>query len=144
MNSWLSVRVRLCDPTDCSPPGSSVHGILRARILEWVAFPFSKGSSGPRDWTHASCVSCIAGRFFSQVSHQGNLIFYLPRWFRRLFLSPECAREALGNLRKVQKPTVGVGEGLPQLAHLSHHAMWISSSSLLSASGALFRLQISL
>ena len=35
----------LCDPTDCSPPGSSIHGILQARILEWVAIPFSRGSS---------------------------------------------------------------------------------------------------
>ena len=41
----------LCDPTDCSPPGSSVHGILQARILEWVAMPSSRGSSPPRDWT---------------------------------------------------------------------------------------------
>ena len=38
-----------CDPMDCSPPGSSVHGILQARILEWVAIPFFKGSSQPRD-----------------------------------------------------------------------------------------------
>ena len=38
-----------CDPMDYSPPGSSVHGILQARILEWVAFPFSRGSSQPRD-----------------------------------------------------------------------------------------------
>ena len=37
--------VRLCDPTDCSLPGSSVYGIFQARILEWVTFPFSKGSS---------------------------------------------------------------------------------------------------
>ena len=51
----------LCDPTDCSSPGSSVHGILQARILEWVAIPFSRGSSQPRDQTQASC---IAGRFF--------------------------------------------------------------------------------
>ena len=41
----------LCDPVDCSPPGSSVHGILQTRILEWVAIPFSKGYSQPRDWT---------------------------------------------------------------------------------------------
>ena len=41
----------LCDPMDCSPPGSSVHGILQARILEWVAIPFSRSSSWPRDWT---------------------------------------------------------------------------------------------
>ena len=51
----------LCDPMDCSPPGSSVHGILQARILEWVAFPSSRGSSQSRDWTW---VSSIAGRLF--------------------------------------------------------------------------------
>jgi len=52
----------LCDPMDCSPPGSSIHGILQARILEWVAIPFSRGSSQPRNQTW---VSCIAGRFFT-------------------------------------------------------------------------------
>ena len=52
----------LCDPMDCSPPGSTVHGILQARILEWVAMPSSRGSSHSRDGT---CVSCIAGRFFT-------------------------------------------------------------------------------
>ena len=52
----------LCDPRYCSPPGSSVHGILQARILKWVAIPFSRGSSWPMDWTR---VSCIAGRFFT-------------------------------------------------------------------------------
>ena len=52
----------LCDPMDCSLPGSSVHGILQARILEWVAIPFFRGSSQPRDWTQ---VSCIAGGFFT-------------------------------------------------------------------------------
>ena len=50
----------LCNPTDCSPPGSSVHGISQARILEWVAMPSSKGSSWPRDQTR---VPCIVGRF---------------------------------------------------------------------------------
>ena len=44
----------LCNPMDCSPPGSSVHGILQARILEWVAMPSSRGSSQPRDGTHVS------------------------------------------------------------------------------------------
>ena len=52
----------LCDPINCSPPGSSVHGILQARILEWVAIPFSRGSFRPRDQT---LVSHIAGRFFT-------------------------------------------------------------------------------
>ena len=41
---------------DFSPPGSSVHGVLQTRILEWVAIPFSTGSSWPRDWTQASCI----------------------------------------------------------------------------------------
>ena len=46
--------VRLCDPMDCSLPGSSVHGILQVRILEWVAISFSRGSSRPKDGTQAS------------------------------------------------------------------------------------------
>jgi len=41
---------------DCSPPGSSVHGILQARILQWITMPTSRGSSWPRDWTHVSCL----------------------------------------------------------------------------------------
>ena len=47
---------------DCSLPGSSLHGILQARVLEWVAISFSRGSSWPRDWT---LVSCIPGRHFN-------------------------------------------------------------------------------
>ena len=52
----------LCGPMDCRPPGSSVHGILQARILEWVAIFFSRGSPPLKDRTQ---VSCIAGRFFT-------------------------------------------------------------------------------
>ena len=66
---WLQFRSfraqscpTLCDPLDCSPPGSSVNGIFWARILEWAAMPFSRGSSWPRDWTR---VFCTAGRFFT-------------------------------------------------------------------------------
>ena len=52
--------VQLCvTPLDCSPPASSVHEISQARILEWVAIPFSRGSSQSRDPTHVSYVSCI-------------------------------------------------------------------------------------
>ena len=57
----------LCDLVGCSPPGSSVHGIFQARILEWVAISYSKGSSWPKDQTHVSWVSCLAGRFFTTV-----------------------------------------------------------------------------
>ena len=52
----------LCDLMDCSPWGTSVHGILQTRTLKWVAIPFSRGSSQLRDWTQ---VSCIAGEFFT-------------------------------------------------------------------------------
>ena len=50
------IAYTLCDPMDCSPPGSSVHGILQTRILEWIAIPFSRGSSQPRDRTQVSCL----------------------------------------------------------------------------------------
>ena len=52
----------LCGPMDCSPPGSSVHGILQAKSLGWVVMPSSRGSSPPRDQTQ---VSPVAGRFFT-------------------------------------------------------------------------------
>ena len=52
----------LCDPLNCSPPGSSLHGILQARVLEWVAISFSRGSAWLRNWTQDSG---IAGRFFT-------------------------------------------------------------------------------
>ena len=55
-------RVRLCKAMDCSPPGSSVHGIPQARILEWVAIPFSRGSSQPTDRTQ---IFHFAGGFFT-------------------------------------------------------------------------------
>ena len=51
----LQLYLTLCDPMGCSPPGSSVHGILQARILEWVSMPSSRGSSQPRDQT---CLLC--------------------------------------------------------------------------------------
>ena len=54
-------RSTLCDLVDCSPPGFPIHGILQARILEWVIIPFSWGSSQPRDWTQ---ISYNAGRLF--------------------------------------------------------------------------------
>ena len=57
-----SVMSSFWDPMNCSPPGSIVHGILQARILEWVAIPFSRGSSQPKDWTQ---VLCIAGGFLT-------------------------------------------------------------------------------
>ena len=59
--------VWLCDPTDCSPKGSSVHGILQSRILEWVAMPSSWGSFWPRDLTCDSCLLHWQARSLSLV-----------------------------------------------------------------------------
>ena len=67
MNTCLVSQscLTLCNSLDCSLPGSSAHGILQARILERVAISFSRESSQPRDQTRISCVSRIAGRFFT-------------------------------------------------------------------------------
>ena len=65
----------LCDPMDCSPPGSSVHGIVQARILQWVAIPCFRGSSWPSD---RSLVSCMTGRFLIVWATRGS-------WRTRIF-----------------------------------------------------------
>ena len=61
----------LCNPVDCSPPRSSVHGIFQARVLEWVSISFSRGSSQPRDRTQ---VSCIVSKTLYCLSHQGRVL----------------------------------------------------------------------
>ena len=73
----LSVMSDSCDPMDCSLPGSSVHRIPQTRILEWVAVPFSMGSSQPRDQTQ---VSCIAARFFTSWATREALILKTDSW----------------------------------------------------------------
>ena len=60
----------LCNPRDCSLPGSSVHGIFQARILEWVAISYSRRYPQPRDRTQVSCISCI-GR---------QILYHSPSW----------------------------------------------------------------
>jgi len=59
---------------DCNPPDSSVHGIFQARILEWVAISFSRGSSQPRD---QACISCITGRFFTNSATRKSSLLTL-------------------------------------------------------------------
>ena len=61
----------VCNPMDCIPPGSSVHGIFQARILEWFAISFTSDSSQPRAWTQ---VSYTAGRFFTDWATRGGYI----------------------------------------------------------------------
>ena len=83
----------LCDPMDCSLPGSSIHGILQATVLEWVAISFSRGSSWPRDRTQ---VSHIAGRHFNLwatreapfcIEYESMNDFYLFIYFALLIFS---------------------------------------------------------
>ena len=73
----LLSHVRLCFPMDCSLPGSSVHGIFQARVLEWVAISFSRGSSQPRDLTR---VSHIVGRRFYCLTYQGSTYFMVTEY----------------------------------------------------------------
>ena len=65
----------LCDPMDCSPPGSSVHGIPQASILKCVAISFSRGSSRPRDQTSVSGISCIGRQILYHKCHQISCYF---------------------------------------------------------------------
>ena len=69
--------VSKCDLMDCSPPGSSVHGILQATVLEWVAIYFSRGSSRPKDWTQV----CIAGRLFTVCTSE---LLYALLWSQKV------------------------------------------------------------
>ena len=96
----------LGDPMDCSPPNFSVHGILQARILEWVAIPFCRRSSWPRDWTQ---FSHIAGRFFIQES-PGRAISSVQllshvRLFATLWIAARQASLTITNSRSSLKLT---------------------------------------
>ena len=75
----------LCDPKDCSPPASSVHGILQGRTLEWVALPSSRRSSWPRNWTQ---VSRIAGRFFTNWATRGSYSTQLCKFGKNHWIEP--------------------------------------------------------
>ena len=90
-------RLTLCSPMNCSLLSSSVHGNLQARIPEWVAIPFSRGSSWPRDQTW---VFCIAGRFFITSELPGKL--------KICFILSEILKFGISQLRRViiSPPTV--------------------------------------
>ena len=83
--------VWICDPMNCSPPGFSIHGPLKARLLEWVSMLFSRGSSWPRDWT---LVSFITGRFsIDRVTGEAPLQYFISpdMWcWQILCKGPEC------------------------------------------------------
>ena len=84
----------LCDPIDCSQPASSVHRILQAIILEWVAMPFFRESSLPRDWT---CISCIGRHIFY---HRAT--WEAQPWYRGHFKKKQKERERNRNRDRVR------------------------------------------
>ena len=102
----------VCDPMDCSLPGSSVQGILQARILERIVIPFSRGSSQPRDRTQ---VSCIAGRFFTSwatrllffFTHQISLGFFqVVVWSKSPFLFITLYRPCMNAMQIPSPPLI--------------------------------------
>ena len=93
----------LCDPMDCSLPGSSIHGIFQARVLEWVAVSFSRGSSWPRDWTR---VSCIAGRRFTLWATREALISCLKKDCQHYFQFICVLVKISGNHIKPKQTTI--------------------------------------
>ena len=118
-------RVRLFhDPMDYIPPGSSVHGILQARILEWVAILFSRGSSQPRDQTHVTCV----GRqiLYYQASREASLPMYS---FIILLSHPNV------HFQTIHVPTpISIHQFIHLLIHLFTHPLAINPSTYSSLS----------
>ena len=87
----------LCKPMDCSPPGSSVYGILQARRLGWVAIPFSRGSSWARDWTWVSCITC---KFFTVWAQGKSIMNFFLNWESsiEIYTLPSIKQVASGKL----------------------------------------------
>ena len=79
-------RVGLWDLMDYSPPGSSVHGILQARILKHDAISYSRGSSQPRDWICISCISCIGRWILYHYTTWEALYIYIYSFFQRFYI----------------------------------------------------------
>ena len=98
--TWLTCvcaqsRLTVCDPMDCSYRGSPVHGIFQAKIQEWVASFFSRGSSWPKDRTHISWISCIGRRILQHSATQEATVAHRP------VLTPRCTLQEHLILRRI-------------------------------------------
>ena len=94
MHACVLSLVRLCDPVDCSPPGSSVHGILQLRILEWVAMASSRGSYRPLHAIKLTSPVCSASQADSlPLSHQGSPL----KWYRWIYSQGRNRDPEVGN-----------------------------------------------
>ena len=92
----------LCDPMNCSPPGSFVYGIFQPRILQWFAISYSRGSSWHRDWTPISCTSCI-----------GRLILYHWVTWEAPYVHAAAAAKSLQSCPTLRDPMDGSPPGSP-------------------------------
>ena len=134
--SAAQLCLTLCDPMDSSPAGSSVPGILQARILEWVAMPSSRGPSWPRDWNWVFYVSCIGRQIIyhwchldgrsqmqCQIPSQDYLLvcITLLRWER-------CAHISLPKV--IRNAFLVMQEGTEEAAHSPHASTSSGESSL--------------
>ena len=88
--SVTQLCLTLFNPMDCSLPGSSVHGILQARILEWIAISYSRGSFQPRDWTHVSSISCTGRQIHYQLCHLGSPTYWCFAIWKNISSYPSC------------------------------------------------------
>ena len=122
----------LCDPMDCNPPGSTVHGIFQARILEWVSISSSRGSSPPRDRT---CISCIACGFFTiwairdtgvewSSSPQAGQAVQSVAKRRRLMSDPHGTARARGTPRQLSHPWDGTRGSARASGDLGSNRIW--------------------
>ena len=111
----LQSCLTVCEPMDWSPPGSSVHGILQAGILEWVAMPSSRGSSQPKAWTFISYVSCIGRQFFTTFGEGANVYWSLTlweklerqHWAKQYSLCPHGSRSLVEETERSRETSVG-------------------------------------
>ena len=115
MCSVAQTSPTLCDPMDCSPSASSVHRILQAKILEWIAISFSRVSSWPRDWTHISGVSCIGRQILyhwatgspkDNINCLGKLNW---KGKESWMLRPTCCSLHIGSKAGIDREAIGTG-----------------------------------
>ena len=130
MSIVAQLCLTLCDPMDCSPPGSSVHEIFQARILEWVVIPFSRGSSRPRDQTWIACIDKWS--LYCWAIMEAPFKYYLPTILLALY--PQKNRILLNSWWS-QLEEVYRGRGwaspsrlCPQISDSCHHSLGSDSS----------------
>ena len=116
-----SIMSDSCYPKDYSRQAAPVHGVLQARILQWVAMSFSRGPSQPRDWTRISLISCIGRRILLSLCHLGSLHivrFPITNWHSQCWKSVQSILTSSENACDLaSSPMDGLGKMLPCPTH---------------------------